>query len=33
MSDEYGFELAKKRGIELGDIGHELLQETDDIRV
>ena len=33
MSDEYGFELAKERGIELGDIGHELLQETDDIRV
>lgn len=33
MSDEYGFELAKQRGIELGDIGHELLQETDDIRV
>lgn len=33
MSDEYGLELAKQRGIELGDIGTELLQETDDIRV
>ncbi len=33
MSDEYGFELAKERGIALGDIGHQLLQETDEIRV
>ncbi|HZJ09345.1 MAG TPA: cupin domain-containing protein [Trueperaceae bacterium] len=33
MSDEYGFDLAKKRGMSLGDIGHQLLQETDEIRV
>jgi len=33
MSDAYGFELAKERGLELGEIGHELLQETGDIRV
>lgn len=33
MSDEFGLELAKQRGITLGDVGTELLQETEDIRV
>lgn len=33
MSDQFGLELAKERGIDLGEVGHELLQETEDIRV